>query len=273
MRRKGKRVLQILVDGLRSHAEVLGGGEPLLLLHGWGPSSVTLEKHLLPLGQTLSAQHRVYMLEFPGHGISHPPSGDWGVAEYAEWTIKAMDALAISQAAVVAHSFGGRIALHLAANVPHRLTRLVLTGCAGLKPKRTFESWVRARLFKAGRLGLKAAGMLPPFQKGAAEWTRRLREELASADYLATPEAMRGSFSRVVSQDARPLLSRIRQPVLLVWGEKDTATPLWMGEALFKGLPDARLLVYEADDHWAYRNQLSRFANAVDAFLQEGMEE
>ena len=263
--------MRILVDGIGAQAVSLGGGgEPLLLLHGWGPASVSLEKHLLPLGQALSSRYQVHMLEFPGHGQSDPPGGNWGVPDYAAWTLKAMDALAVRQTAVVAHSFGGRIALHLAANTPQRFTRLVLTGCAGLKPRKTLEGRLRAQLFKAGRLGLKAAGLLPPFRNGAAELTRKLREEMASADYLATPEAMRGSFSRVVSQDARPLLPDIRQPVLLVWGERDTATPLWMGEALQRGLPDARLLVYQADDHWAYRNQPVRFANAVDAFLQEG---
>ncbi len=70
-------------------------------------------------------------------------------------------------------------------------------------------------------------------------------------------------------QDLRPLLKDIQQETLLVWGEKDSATPLWMGKAMARELPRARLLVYEADDHFAYFNQVARFANAVDAFLEE----
>ncbi len=258
------------VDGVSAHTETLDGqGESLLMLHGWGPSSVSLEQHLLPLGRMLKGRRRVTMLDFPGHGDSGMPGTDWGVPEYAEWTLKVMDQLAIRQAALVAHSFGGRIALWLAAHHPERVSRLVLTGCAGIRPKRGMNARLRAMLFKTGRAALKAMALIPNYRNRSDQWMNDLRAEFASSDYLATPEPLRGSFSKVVRLDLRPLLSKIEQPVLLVWGEKDSATPLWMGKKMRELIPDCRLLVYLSDDHWAYRNQLARFANAVDVFLEE----
>ncbi len=263
--------MNLQVDGISAHVETLGeNGEPLLLLHGWGPASVCLEGHLMPLARALKDRYRVTMLDFPGHGTSGPPSSDWGVQEFAEWTLKVMDALAIRRTSLVAHSFGGRIALWLAANHPQRVSRLVLTGCAGLRPKRGLGSRLRSLTFKAGRAGLKVLSLFPKLKEKSEGWLTCLRAEFSSTDYLATPENLRGSFSRIVRKDLRPLLPKIGQPTLLVWGEKDTETPLWMGEEMRNLMPDARLLVYQADDHWAYKNQLARFATAVDVFAGEG---
>ncbi len=259
------------VSGVKAHWESMGGaGEPVLLLHGWGPASVSLRTHLSPLAYSLHHRFQLYALDFPGHGESGMPGADWGVPEYAEWTLKVMDALALARVSVIAHSFGGRVALWLAANHPERVNRLVLTGCAGMRPRRTLSSRARTLLFKIGRGGLGAASLVPRLRPWSQEQLASLRTEFSSADYLATPEALRASFSKIVRQDLSPILPQIRQPVLLVWGEKDTATPLWMGRQMNENHADSRLLVYAADDHFAYLNQLARFATAAEVFLSGG---
>lgn len=261
--------MNLQVDGIPSHVERVGQGRPVLLLHGWGPRSVSLQKHLMPLAQQLKNRYEITMADFPGHGESRKPSGDYGVKEYAQWTLALMDQMALHRPVIIAHSFGGRVALYLAAHHPDRVEALVLTGCAGLRPKRTLKGWVRTRMYQIARVGMQALGAIPVFAEKSKHAVDALRVAFSSQDYLATPTELRGSFNKIVREDLRPLLPQITQPTLLVWGEKDTATPLWMGELMQKELPNARLLVYEADDHFAYFNQTARFATAVDAFLQE----
>lgn len=256
------------IEGRDVHAERLGEGPQVLLLHGWGPNSVSLEKQLLPIAARLKGGFEVFMLDFPGHGQSAQP-GDWGVPEYAAWTLKAMDRLGMRQPHLVAHSFGGRVALELAAHHPDRVRTLTLTGCAGLRPRKTINSRARSLAFKLGKAGLSFLSLFPPVRERCAAWLAALRNTFSSADYLATAEALRGSFSRVVRQDLRPLLPKISRKTLLVWGENDTATPLWMGQAMQREMKDARLLVYGAEDHFAYLNQPARFVTAVEAFLEE----
>ncbi len=257
------------VDGIDARVEQLGAGEQVLLLHGWGPGVVSLEEHLLPLGHTLKRRYEVSMLEFPGHGDTPAQQGAWGVPDYAGWTLHAMDLLGLRRPHIVAHSFGGRVALWLAANHPDRVGRLVITGGAGLRPKRTLQGVARKYLYQTGRVLIRLAGRVPSLKERSGCWQSALRDAFSSADYLATPEGLRASFSRIVAEDLRPLLPRIAHKTLLVWGEKDTATPLWMGQAMAREMPDARLLVYQADDHFAYKHQTARFATAVDAFLEE----
>lgn len=263
--------MNLQVEGITAHVQRLGTGEQVLMLHGWGPGSVNLEKHLLPVAARLQQHYELTLVDFPGHGQSGPPGSSWAVKDYAQWTLQLMDQMGLHQPVILAHSFGGRIALWLAANYPQRVKALVLTGCAGLRDKKTVQGFLRGKIFRLGRTGLSLLALIPPLKEKSQHMLAALRRQFASGDYMATPEALRGSFSRIVSEDLGSLLPRVKQRTLLVWGEKDTATPLAHGRRMARELIDARLLVYAADDHFAYLNQAARFANAVDIFLGEDL--
>ena len=64
------------------------------------------------------------------------------------------------------------------------------------------------------------------------------------------------------------VLPRIQASTLLVWGENDQDTPLWMGQKMEKEIPDAGLVIFENDDHFAYLRQWPRFNAVVRAFLK-----
>ena len=113
--------------GVKLYYEKSGSGAPLLLLHGWGGRADSF----LPVTRDFSAARTVYAVDFPGHGNSPEPPAPWSVTEYMEliWAfIRRMD---ISGCDIIAHSFGGRVALLLAAEHPEAVRRMVLTGCAG----------------------------------------------------------------------------------------------------------------------------------------------
>ena len=79
---------------------------------------------------------------------------------------------------------------------------------------------------------------------------------------------MRGVLVASVEDDLRPLLKDIATETLLVWGERDTATPLWMGRVMEEELPDAALVVLPKEDHFAYFHLSIQFCRIVDAFLR-----
>lgn len=54
---------------------------------------------------------------------------------------------------------------------------------------------------------------------------------------------MRKTFVKVVNMDLSDLYGRIKQPTLLLWGDRDEATPLWMARQMEKSIPDAGLVV------------------------------
>ena len=111
--------------GARVYYETRGEkGSPVALLHGWGCSTKMMEN----LAAALSGEHRVLMLDFPGHGQSGRPPEPWGVPEYAECLKDVLSQTDFLPCAAVGHSFGCRVAAWAASEWPDMFTKLVFTG-------------------------------------------------------------------------------------------------------------------------------------------------
>lgn len=241
------------VMGVPSHVEIQGEGDPVLLLHGWGTSA----QNWLPLIRDLSREHMVIAPDFPGHGETGRPPEPWGVPEYMLWTEALLDQLQLPRVQIVAHSFGGRVTLMLASAYPDRVHRVVITGGAGLRPRKTVKSRLRGISYK----------VLKSFAANNEPLRRKLQAKYGSADYNALDDEMKKTFVKVVNLDLRSTLARIHAPVLLVWGSEDTATPLYMGRIMEREIPDAGIVVFEGAGHYAYLDRYAEFYPIVRHFL------
>jgi pimeloyl-ACP methyl ester carboxylesterase len=121
----------------------------------------------------------------------------------------------------------------------------------------------RVRSYKALR-ALEQSAVMPAALRRAAG---RSADQRGSADYRAVSGVMRGTLVRIVNEDLRPLLPRIDIPVLLIWGETDSETPLEDGQLMERLIPDAGLVVFEGAGHYAYLEQPGRFCRIVQVFL------
>ena len=253
--------------GTRVHYERCGAGSRrVVLLHGWG-CEIRLMK---PVADFLAQDCEVLILDFPAHGASGRPPEPWGVPEYAACLKALLEAEDFLPCAVVAHSFGGRVAVWLASEYPDMFDRLVLTGAAGLKKPQTEESRKRGEQFKRLKAlceGAKKTHLLGTLPDRMEE---KLRQKYGSADYNALDDEMRKTFVKVISLDLEDRLPLIRVPVLLLWGDRDDQTPLWMGQKMEKLIPDAGLVTLEGGTHFAYLEQLNRFNTVTHYFLTEG---
>jgi pimeloyl-ACP methyl ester carboxylesterase len=254
-----------LVNGLRTSYERAGEGPPLLLLHGWANSALTLE----PLARALGDLRQTIVPDLPGFGRSErpkPPQG-WNTADYAAWALLLLDKLGIERADLFGHSHGARVAIQLAAEHPERAGRLILAGAAGLP---AYAS-PAARLAGAGRSLLlqtvhraAARGLLGA---DGPEQARALSERLASADYRAAG-AMRPTMARVLVDDLTPLLPRIAAPTLLLWGAHDTETPVELGLRMERLIRGARLLVLPDAGHHVFSDSPEPAVAAIRDFLK-----
>src|SRR5688572_29975419 len=105
---------------------------PVVVLHGWRAS---LEA-VMPIAAGLAPHAPVVSLDLPGFGSSEVPRTGWGVADYGDLVLEAMDAAGAGRFMLVGHSFGARIGIELGSRPGSRVTRLVLTGAAGIRPRR-----------------------------------------------------------------------------------------------------------------------------------------
>ena len=154
--------------GVSIHYEAIGQGPPLLLLHGWGGSIGSMR----PVADALADLRTCTIPDFPGFGESSSPPEPWSVTEYTRCLAAFMEKAGIAKADVVAHSFGARVALLLAAEHPELVGKIVITGGAGLKPKRNLKYYGKVYSYKLGKRMLRHSldgGLRAPFRGGPAK--------------------------------------------------------------------------------------------------------
>lgn len=244
------------VNGYTLHYEQLGSGPDVLLLHGWG-YDLTL---LMPLAKSLAASFRVTLADMPGHGLSPEPKEAISVFDYAELAFGLLEALSIQSTYLLGHSFGCRLGIILAARHPEKIKRMVLCGAAGVLPKRGASYYIKVYRYKIGKSFLKV------FAKGKLEsW----QKNKGSEDYQKLSPVMKATFSKIVNQDLTPLLKEIQAPVFLIWGQNDTATPLYMAEVMEQTIPDCAKAVYAGRTHYAFLEESARTLAIVQTFFKE----
>ena len=237
------------VNGTEICYRIEGEGENrVLLLHGWGCDM----KLMQPVADALKTDHKTLMVDFPGHGC---------VAEL-------LSRLSFTPCSVIAHSFGCRITAWLEAEHPGTFDRIVFTGAAGIRPKPSEEAKKRSARYQQLKKYCSAAKAVPFLSGTAEKWEDRLRRKFGSADYNALDEEMRKTFVKIVNQDLTDLYERFGASTLLIWGDADTETPLWMAKEMEKRIPDAGLVILEGGTHFAYLEQLPRFNTIVRQFLK-----
>lgn len=242
----------ISIRNIRINYRLVGEGHDVVLLHGWGQKMIMMDF----IQDHLANRFRVLNLDFPGFGESDEPDRPYGVADYCELLHDMLKELNIEKPILIGHSFGCRVAFHYAAKYP--VAKMVLCGAAGLLPKRGLDYKIKTGSFK---LAKKIVGLT------GEENLEKFKKQFGSSDYKNTSGIMRESFVKIVNDDVSDKLPFVFCPVILIFGENDDATPLWMGKELESKLHDAALIVFEKDDHYAYFHQPQRLLAIVDSFL------
>ncbi|MBE5801169.1 MAG: alpha/beta hydrolase [Clostridiales bacterium] len=267
---KGGASLETTLQGCRIHY-VLHRNEKadapvVVLLHGWGCDGSVFSF----LEREIVEQCTLLIIDFPGHGKSDEPPEPWGVPEYAQQMLSLLDELQLDRVYVVAHSFGGRVALELATKKPELIEKLVITGGAGIKKQPSPEQMKRQAAFKRMNKILNAVKKVPFLAGLADQLQTKLRQRYGSADYIRLNENMRKTFVKVISYDQLELLSQVKASTLLIWGSNDTETPLWMGQQMEKEIPDAGLIVFDGRGHFAFAEEWQRFTIILKQFFFGG---
>lgn len=225
-------------------------GKDVILLHGWGQNTQMMSF----IADFLKEHFVVYNIDLPGFGKSAEPNEVWGIEDYTDFLREFCKKKKINDPIIVAHSFGCRIAVRYART--YGVRKMVLTGAAGIRDERTASWYIKTYSYKI------AKKILP---KSVVE---KYQNKVGSDDYKNTSGIMRRTFVKCVNDDIKELLPFISCETLLVFGEKDEATPVSKGKLMEKLMPNATLVIFENDDHFAYFNQASRFNAVLDAFLR-----
>ena len=224
-----------------------GEGKDLVFLHGY----LSCKESFYPQIGYFSRHFRVTAPDFPGFGKSDRIPDAWSVGDYADWLEGFFKEQGIVFPYVIAHSFGGRVALKCLAR--GLIDRAVLTGCAGIVKKRTMAYRIRVG-------GYRLVKRVSP---------RFAEAHFGSREYRSLSPLMRESYKKIVNEDLREEAGRIARPVLYLYGERDKETPLSSGRILHECTAGSKLAVFKGCGHFAHLEEPLLFNLAAEEFLDD----
>lgn len=236
-----------------------GEGEDVLILHGWGANIDTV----MPIVNLLKTHFKVYAVDLPGFGKSEKPKEVFGSEDYARVVKEFLDKMGIKKVILIGHSFGGKLSIILGSKYPEMVEKIVLINSAGLIPKRGLKYYIKVYSFKLLKFLYKSFF----FWLDKEEKMEKFYKKFGSTDYREADGIMRRILVKVVNENLKPILGEIKAPTLLIWGDKDTATPLYMGKIMEREIPDSGLVVLEGAGHYSYLDDFNRFAIIIRTFL------
>ena len=193
----------------------------------------------------LSDRCRLVALNFPGCGNSDTMETPWKLEHYCNLVLEFMKRMNLNNPVMIGHSHGGRVIMKMAADGMVKPQKIVLLDSAGLIPKKSFKQKFRAKSFKV----IKSTLSLPVVKNHSQGLLEKARAHYGSADYNAAPLVLRQTLVSLVNTDLRNILHKIKCPTLLIWGDKDTATPLSDAKIIESLIPDCGLCVLEGQNY------------------------
>lgn len=219
------------------------GAITVVALHGWQRTHADFDGVFAD--PDFAAIHSAVGLDLFGFGATPPPPEPWGADEYARHLLPIFDGAdgLAERVTVVGHSFGGRVAVRLAALAPDRIDRLVLTGAPLLT--REGPRATPALSFRMARF-LHRRGLIGEARMEA------LRQQHGSPDYRAAQGVMRGVFVKELGERAAQGaddLAEVDCPADLLWGAEDTEVPLEVAVRAQKLLRSSTLVTLPGVGH------------------------
>lgn len=235
----------------RIHSLHAGSGPPVVLLHGLGGSH-RWWRYTLP---ALATRFSVHVPELVGFGRTAAARPQPTIEEMADVVLAWIGESGLASTALVGHSMGGQIAIHLVARDENPVTRLALVAPAGVPRRRAVSELARL-----------LAEVVPPRRWGTPAFLPTI-----AADVVRTgPRVVLAAARRLLDDDVRPLLPTIRIPTLLLWGDLDPLVPLAQGREMLAAIPDARLVVLEGAAHVPMADRPEAFNRHLLEFLLAG---
>ncbi len=216
------------------------------MLHGYLAS----KESFYPQIEYFSRFYRVTALDFAGMGGAERLQSAYSVDDYADWTLAALKELKIEFPLLLAHSFGGRVAIKLLSRADY-FDRAALIGCAGIVKKRTLSYKLRVESYRIAK-------------KFAPKYAEA---HFGSTEYRTLSPLMRESYKKIVNEDLREDAKSIRRPVLFLVGAKDEETPVSSVRILHAAVKGSKMLTFENCGHFAHLDDPLAVSLAVEEFF------
>jgi len=258
---------ETIINDLKINYIKKGKGKTVLIIPGWG----TVINTYNTLIDSISSYATVLCLDMPGFGASEEPKTSWNLDDYVTFIIDFIKSQKIKELDVIGHSNGGRVIIKLMSkkNLSFKINKIILIGSAGIVHDKTVSQSFRIKIFKFCKrfASTKIIKALFP------SLLDKVKNHFGSEDYKNASPIMRETMVKLINEDVREHLPNIKVPTLLIWGEKDDATPIEDAELMEKMIPDAGLIKVKDCSHYVFLENPSYVNIIIENFLNGGKHE
>lgn len=246
---------RINLNGIDLSYKIAGEGKPLLILHGWGAGSLSWTK---VVGDLASNGLKVIIFDLPGFGETNPPESAWSVGDYSKLVDDFIEKLNIKNLSVLGHSFGGAIVMKMQ-NIDGKI---ILCDAAIIREDRlTFRQKVSRSFSIVGKKIISKNSFAYKFFEKMAYFIS------GTSDYYSANPLMKEIFKKVVSEDLSSWASKIKNPTLIIWGDKDKVTPLKDAYFLNENIENSELVLIKDCGHNPHRTNSGELSKIIINYL------
>jgi pimeloyl-ACP methyl ester carboxylesterase len=275
----GGHLHRIEIDGTPVNYVDIGEGElePIVFVHGLGGQWQNFLENIPRAAQ----ERRVIALDLPGFGSTPAPRDKITIPEYGRCVDALCEKLSLGRVDMVGNSMGGYVAAEVAIQFPERIDQLILVSAAGISS----ADVARRPIQTAGRIAtavvsynamrLREIAARPKSRHMAlalvARYPSLLRADLAYEGFFkgAGKRVFDDALRACLEYDFRDRLPEIRQPTLIVWGEKDSIIPVKDAAEFERLIPDSRKVVMKDTGHIPMAERPQTFNDLMMEFLAE----
>ncbi|MGH2762687.1 MAG: alpha/beta fold hydrolase [Thermoleophilaceae bacterium] len=251
--------------------------EPIVFVHGLGGQWQNWLENIPRAAQ----ERRVIALDLPGFGLTPEPRDKITIPGYGRCVNALCEELSLGRVDIVGNSMGGYIAAEVAIQFPERIDQLVLVSAAGI----TSAGLARRPVLTVGRVAAAVAAYGAARHRQIA--SRPISRHIALALVARHPSLLRADLAyegffkgtgkpgfddalrATLGYDFRDRLPEIRQPTLIVWGEKDSIIPVKDAHEFERLISDSRKVVMTETGHIPMAERPEAFNELMMDFLAE----
>jgi pimeloyl-ACP methyl ester carboxylesterase len=256
--------------GVALYYEIHGEGPPLLLIPGFGSTTLVYFANIEPLAR----RFRVIVFDPRGSGRSGVPESGYAMQAFVDDCAAVLDAAGEDSAHVVGASFGGMVAQNLALLRPELVRRLVLICTTPGGPHHVAPPPEQMAVFlAAGDIADPAAAVRSTYPLHysddyiAAHDAEIVARSIANAHLRSTPQGRMGQLVAVSEHDTLDRLADLRAPALVLHGAEDGIVPVENGRRIAEAIPGARLKVFPRAKHIVFTECAGELNRDIIEFL------
>ena len=226
----------------------------IVFLHGWGAN---LNSFLFV--KDYFGEYSKVFVDFAGFGKSEEPKESYFVSDYVNDLKKLLDTFEIDELVLVGHSFGGRVAVKFSFlyQLDYSKFKLCLVDAAGIKPRPSLIKKWKILCYKKFKKKVQ----------NNPELTAKMLK-YGSNDYKKLSSVMKETFVKVVNEDLSKFASRLVCDTIIVWGDNDKETRLWMAKKYKKLIKSSKLIIFKDAGHFSFLDNKQEFLIVLDTFLK-----